>query len=276
MPDSTPTLAAADLQVFGPWLVRWRLTPDGAPVAANSSRLLPVRRDGRALMLKAAMEPREIAGSAYLDWLGGGGAAKVFAREVDAVLMERLTGGRSLPGMDNDGAAETVARIMCGVAAALHAPRPSPPPSSLYPLAGWFERLDAVASAEGGLLARAAAEARGLLADPCEACVLHGDLHQFNVLDGGARGWLAIDPSGLAGERGFEFALMVLPPNLEHDRDPAVLGRRARLYARHAGVEPDRLLRWVMCQTALWAAWAAPGRDWRAVTAAAAAALDGR
>jgi aminoglycoside/hydroxyurea antibiotic resistance kinase len=42
--------------------------------------------------------------------------------------------------------------------------------------------------------------------------VLHGDLHHGNVLDFGLRGWLAIDPKGLLGERGFDFANIFTNP----------------------------------------------------------------
>ncbi|WP_430515673.1 aminoglycoside phosphotransferase family protein, partial [Inquilinus limosus] len=46
----------------------------------------------------------------------------------------------------------------------------------------------------GGIVARAAAIARDLLAERREIVTLHGDLHHDNVLDFGPRGWLAIDP----------------------------------------------------------------------------------
>jgi streptomycin 6-kinase len=58
----------------------------------------------------------------------------------------------------------------------------------------------------GGTFAKSEAEARSLLDAPGEAVVLHGDFHHDNVMDGGPRGWLAIDPKGLIGEREFEFA----------------------------------------------------------------------
>ena len=55
--------------------------------------------------------------------------------------------------------------------------------------------------------ARWQATAQALLADAARGrASLHGDLHHDNVLDFGPRGWLAIDPHGLLGERGFDFA----------------------------------------------------------------------
>lgn len=263
-----------DLMVFEPWLTRWNLVTDGEPFASNWSRLLPVRRDGEALMLKAAMAPSEIQGSGFLEWLDGAGAAKVHAREDDAVLLERITGPRSLVAMENDGDIEGALRVLCEVGAAIHKPRAAAPPSVLYSFQVWFAHLNEVAALQGGILLQAAQMAERLLADPQDIRALHGDLHHENVLDGGVRGWLAIDPKGLWGERAFDFALMVLPPNLEQDADPGVLWQRAHLIGKLAEVDPQRLLQWVMVQAALWASWAAPIRDWIAITQASVQALD--
>jgi streptomycin 6-kinase len=40
--------------MFDPHLTKWRLEPDGAPIATHASRLLPVRRGGSPAMLKVA------------------------------------------------------------------------------------------------------------------------------------------------------------------------------------------------------------------------------
>lgn len=50
------------------------------------------------------------------------------------------------------------------------------------------------------------------MADPHDVVVLHGDIHHGNVLDGGERGWRAIDPKGLLGERTFDFVNILLAP----------------------------------------------------------------
>ena len=39
-------------ETFKVWIDRWGLTPDGAPFASLGGRLLPVRQDGVAAMLK--------------------------------------------------------------------------------------------------------------------------------------------------------------------------------------------------------------------------------
>ena len=195
-------------------LRRWRLVGDGDVIVTHSSRLLPVRRDGAPAMLKIALEAEERFGAGLMAWWDGVGAARVLAHEGDALLMERAVDGESLAAMARAGRDDEASRILCAVAARLHAPRLSPPPE-LVPLARWFAPLEPAAAIHGGLLVPAAAAACALLAEPREVVPLHGDLHHDNVLDFGARGWLAIDPKRLVGERGFDFANILRNPDAE-------------------------------------------------------------
>src|SRR3546814_20543701 len=87
----------------------------------------------------------------------------------------------------------------------------------LVPLAHWFRALNPAAATHGGILARCAATARALLAESRETGVLHGDIHHANVLDFGPRGWLAIDPKRLVGERGSDFANLFPHPDRKND-----------------------------------------------------------
>ncbi len=101
---------------------------------------------------------------------------------------------------------------------------------------------------------------RTLLAAPREVGVLHGDLHHDNVLDFRARGWLAIDPKGLTGERGFDLANIFTNPDLSDPTrplatDPGRFARRLAVVTEAAGLERDRLLRWILAWTGLSAAW---------------------
>jgi streptomycin 6-kinase len=180
--------------MFDRYLKRWNLTRDGVPIVTHSSDLLPVQQDGRLAMLKIAREAEERRGAGLMTWWDGAGAARVLAHDGDAVLLERATGHRSLKDVVHDGADDEASRILCDVAARLHAPRNRPLPD-LIPLSAWFAELEPAAARHGGILARAAEAARGLLNDPRETAVLHGDLHHGNVLDFDERGWLAIDPA---------------------------------------------------------------------------------
>ena len=240
---------------FDPYLVRWGLTPDGESIVTPASDLLPVRWRGAPAMLKIAREAEERRGGALLGWWGGEGAVRVLAQEGDALLMERVVGGASLVQIARSGRDDEATRILCGVAAGLHAPRGRPLPETLVPLARWFRELQPAAARHGGVLRKSAATARELLAQQQEVVMLHGDFHHGNALDAGPRGWLAIDPKGLLGERGFDFANIFCNPDLEVATAPGRLARQADVVAATAGLERGRLLRWVLAYAGLSAAW---------------------
>jgi streptomycin 6-kinase len=246
--------------MFADYFDRWGLVPDGAPIERRSSSLLPVLYNGAPAILKLASEDEERRGAAIMQWWGGDGAARVLAHDGDALLMERATGSRSLSDMARGGADDDATRILINVAHRLHAPRSSPPPPGLASLEHWFRELWPAAQTHGGLLARSADTARNLLAEPRDVVVLHGDLHHDNALDFGERGWLAIDPKALTGERGFDFANIFTNPDLEDPSrpvavDPARFLRRLEIVAQAARLERRRLLQWILAWTGLSAAW---------------------
>ncbi|MBA4489291.1 aminoglycoside phosphotransferase family protein [Paracoccus sp. S1E-3] len=247
------------LNEFSPYLLRWNLIPDGEPLATPTACLLPVRQEGRAAMLKLSSTADQQRGAALMAWWNGEGAARVKAMENGALLMERAEGTRSLGNMSRSGDDDNACRILCATAAKLHRARAQQAPP-LVPLTRWFRELEPAAARYGGILGRSAETAGQLLTDPLDCGVLHGDLHHDNVLDFGRHGWLAIDPHGLVGERGFDFANIFTNPDLsdpEHPvaADPARFLRRLEVVAEHARLERRRLLQWILAWTGLSAAW---------------------
>jgi len=240
--------------VFDDYIACWQLTPDGAPLITPSSGLLPVRYQGKPAMLKIAVEAEEKHGNLLMRWWDGSGAARVLAFAGDALLLERAEGTTSLAALARSGNDAEACRILCRAAARLHFPTNRPLPA-LVPLTQWFRELAPAAAAHGGILARCAATACALLAKPQDICVLHGDIHHGNVLHFGARGWLAIDPKGLHGERGFDYANIFCNPDPETATAPGRVAHRAAIIARAAGLERRRLLQWVLAYSGLSAAW---------------------
>jgi streptomycin 6-kinase len=237
-----------------PWLARWELVPDGEAITTPSSLLLPVRHGGQPAMLKIAREEEERRGGRLMAWWDGDGAARVLAHDDHALLLERATGPRNLAAMVADGADDEASRILCAVARRLHAPRPGALPE-LVPLSRWFEALAPAARSQSGLLAEADAAARDLLADPRDTVVLHGDIHHGNVLDAGARGWLAIDPKGLLGERTFDFVNILRNPDAARALAPGRFDRQVGALADAAALDRTRLLKWTLAFAGLSAAW---------------------
>jgi len=242
--------------VFAPWLVRWGLVADGESFSTPfGSRLMPVRRNGAPAMLKVALAQEEREGAALMTWYAGEGAARVLAHENEALLLERAMGRRSLRAMAGSGEDDAASAIICRVVAELHRPRDRPHPTMLVSLPVWFRQLEPAAAKEGGVLLKSAAAARGLLASPREERILHGDIHHDNILDFGPRGWLAIDPKGLFGERGFDYCNTFCNPDMATATARGRLARQAKVVAAAARLEPRRLLHWLLAYAGLSAAW---------------------
>jgi streptomycin 6-kinase len=238
----------------------WDLRPDGEPFVnlyngQVSSRLAPVIYQGRAAILKIAGGAEERLGAALMTWFEGDGAAEVLAMDDPALLMERARGPRSLAIMARSGQDDESTLVLCQTLARLHALRRAPPPPSLVPLNIWFRALPEAAERQGGVLAAAWRIAQTHLASPQDQRPLHGDLHHDNVLDGGDRGWLAIDPKGLIGERGFDYANIVCNPDIETAAAPGALMRRARIIVAEADLDLTRYLGWVLAYAGLSASW---------------------
>jgi streptomycin 6-kinase len=205
-------------------------------------------------MLKVASAVEERRGGSLMAWWDGDGAARVLAQDEDALLLERAMGTASLAEMARHGGDDEASRILCAVVARLHTRRDSPSPF-LLPLSHWFESLESAAAVHGGILRHAAAVLRELLAAPQDVVALHGDVHHGNVLDFGSRGWLAIDPKGLVGERGFDYANLFCNPDPQLAMSPGRLSRQASLVAESAAVERQRLLKWILAWAGLSAAF---------------------
>ena len=244
-----------DPAIFRPWLARWRLTPDGPPIVGTWAKLLPVRHAGGPAMLKVDITAEEARGADLLAWWDGDGAVRLLERDRDALLMERVDGGCSLADWADAGDDEAALATLCDAAARLHAPRPTPPPASLTSLAERFAPLRSAAEAPGSLFARGWMEANVLLAAPQALRPLHGDLWHDNLRDAGERGWLAIDPVGLLGERAYDYAIMVGNPDFPKGAaEPERLLRRARFVARRADLQLSTLLRAMVVEASLYAA----------------------
>ncbi|TBR47591.1 APH(6) family putative aminoglycoside O-phosphotransferase [Escherichia albertii] len=243
------------------WLHHWNLIPDGDKFVTHTSTLLPVKTGAHGIkaMLKVTDDADEQTGNSLMAWWEGNGAAQVIAYEKEAILLARATGIASLSKMSQNGQDDAACRIMCATANRLHNNSNKTLPK-LTSLDCWFSSLKTTALKHGGILAKCGAIAQELLFSPHDIVVLHGDLHHDNVLDFESSGWLAIDPKGLLGERGFDFANIFTNPDLGNPeyhiaRTPSIFKQRLELVTEISGLNRERLLKWIIAWCGLSAAW---------------------
>ncbi|EOY2965111.1 aminoglycoside phosphotransferase family protein, partial [Salmonella enterica subsp. enterica serovar Infantis] len=136
----------------------------------------------------------------------------------------------------------------------------------LTPLHVWFAALKPAADKYGGILTHCCEISEELLSTQQDMVTLHGDLHHGNVLDFGALGWLAIDPKGLKGERGFDYANIFTNPDLSNPVPgiavvPEMFKQRLKIVTETAGLDRKRLLMWIIAWCGLSAAWSLESND---------------
>ncbi len=236
--------------------VRWRLEV-GEPVGrGNTSLVIRCRRfDGRAAVLKmipdAAMVRAEA--TALRSWGSSGRVPEVWGDDPahGALLLEAMPNETPLSELNTAVALDDVA----GLIAALHHSGAPVVGDGIVALGDridfmfdhWAARYRDVADEARVVsvdrVCRGYELARALASDPEPAVLLHGDLHPANVLDGGTRGLVAIDPRPCVGDAAFDAVDWVIWPA----DDPKHWPTRCRELAAALGIDPVRV--WDWCRT---------------------------
>ncbi|WP_425424438.1 aminoglycoside phosphotransferase family protein [Streptomyces lushanensis] len=232
----------------------------GEPVALRvwdgdgAVRLL--RYDGETgTLLLERLRARDLSG------VPSGEAVRVLAE-----LLARLTEARAPAGLRSLGdVAARMLREVAGPERAVTDSRAAPPadppagspvhrtggplvdPSSAVPGASLVDAL--TDDSERRLLRDCAAAMREVAAEPGDR-LLHWDLHYENVLAGDREPWLAIDPTPLAGDPGFE-----LLPALDNRFDASRTLWRFDLMTEVLGLDRERARAWTLgrvLQNSLW------------------------
>jgi len=258
------------------WLDRWELEPDGEAIERNGAHVAFVRRsDSRAVLKVLKPNSDEMLGPVMLAHYQGRSAVRVLGHEQNAVLLERALPGTELTETVLAGRDDEAVRILCDVMADLH--QDDPPPGPWPTVEHWGHAFARYRTGERhaevplALLDRAEAEFMDLCATQGRRFLLHGDLHHENVLDGGDRGWLVIDPKGVIGELAYETGAGLRNPGGAEElyNDPRHIARRVRIIAETLDLPERRILRWSFAQSVLSALWHVEDGDGDEAVAAA-------
>jgi streptomycin 6-kinase len=115
----------------------------------------------------------------------------------------------------------------------------------IQPLFDWTPQPDLINT---DLVAQAQQLATSLLNRSTTRCLLHGDLHHYNVLQRASGEWAMIDPEGIAGDPGSEIARwMHNPPDITEREDFLdIAAQRFRIWADVTGIDADHLASWAL------------------------------
>lgn len=251
-------------RLTGELVEEWQLTGEGAAQHGHCSLVLPARTgSGRPVVLKVGFpdEESEHEHLALQHWHGRGAVQLVRADpRRRGLLLERLH--EPLTVLDPLAACELVA----GLYGQLHRPALPQLRRLTTLLDRWSAQLSALprsAPVPRRLVEQALSLARDFRDDPAtDGILLHGDLHDHNVLAGDRQEWLAIDPKPLSGDPHLEPA-----PMLWNRWNEAVASRDVRTAVRArfhtlvdaSGLEEERVRGWAVLRVVLNAVWELDG-----------------
>jgi streptomycin 6-kinase len=229
---------------------------------ATSNVYRVAQADGRLAALKI-LKPYgadEIVGVRVMRWWAGHGAVTILAVDRLMIMMEWLDGEPLGNLVREHGRDDEATAILCDVAGKLLAVRVATP-DGLDPLERRFAPLlqgdpQTWPASHRPLAARAAALATELLRTTDAPVPLHGDLHHDNIV-GSSRGWLAIDPKGVLGDRHYEVSNVFRNP---YGADalaltPARVDGLADTFTARLGLDRKRTLQWAAAHCALSECW---------------------
>jgi streptomycin 6-kinase len=242
----------------------WHLVAPHHLASTTTSHVYTVQHHGDTVILKLLTpvgQEDEQGAAAALTWFAGSGSIRLLRSDAHALLLEYVAGD-TLTGLVATGHDDAATDIVADVMVQLYRPVESAVLPGLTPLPQRFRALFVRAQQEhaalgASLFVDAAAVAHALLADQQEQCVLHGDLHHENMKYAPQRGWLALDPKGLMGERASDAANVVCNPVTLPGlvQSEARLVRQANRLAARLRISPQRLLAWGYAHACLAASW---------------------
>jgi len=244
---------------------RWNVTI-GAPVGNLSFNYVApaVLADGTEVIVKTGLTDEFPSQPEALRHFAGRGMVQLVAYDEHdaAMLLERLKPGTSLRTVEHDGFA---------IAAAVDVMRKlwHPLPQKHYPfptVCDWgkgFARLRKLYHGGTGpfppaMFDKAEQLYAELSASMAEPVLLHGDLHQDNILSAEREPWLAVDPKGVIGEPVFETGALLRNfwPDILSMPDPkALVARRIDQLATALGFDRERIYNWGFAQAVLSVVW---------------------
>lgn len=247
---------------------RWCIRGSALLADTRSSLVYRVERQDASPAIVKILKPsgmNELPGMAYLSWRGGHGAIELIDRIDNACLLEDA-GSIILRNHYRDFGDASATEIILAVLTKLHAPSPLAPPAGLVSLrqhfAPLFESVEKnLCPAHGELLRWGAGLAEDLLVRQTDIRPLHGDLHHDNIVNGGARGWLAVDPQGLIGDPAYEVANVFGNPigGIRDILDPARIVRLTASFAGAISCPEKAILQFAAAHAAISICWSSQG-----------------
>jgi streptomycin 6-kinase len=220
--------------------------------------------DGTEVIVKTGLTNEFPAQPEALQHFAGHGMVQMLGYDpLNAVmLLERLKPGISLRSIKDDKAA-----IAAAIEVMRKLRRPLAPEHYPFPtVSDWGKGFARLRKQFGGGIGPCPPAifdiGERLYTELCESMtehvLLHGDLHQDNILSAEREPWLAVDPKGVIGEPAYETGPLLRnfwPDILSVPNPKSVMKRRVDQLAAELDFERERVYSWGLARAALSILW---------------------
>jgi streptomycin 6-kinase len=245
--DAWLDMLPATLEALGG---RWGL--DWGTLIQRGSVSVVIRcrmQDGRAAVLKLSPDRARIASeaAALAQWTTPHVPAVLAVDEIlGALMIEAIDPGTPLADVAEDAGVDAIGALLTSLRRDVGAARAYPPLADRVArlfdagakVYGWRPELVELVPPE--VYDRSRELALRLAAESTRSVLLHGDATPANVLDGGDRGLVAVDPAPCLGDPAFDAIDLLL---WRAETEESVVARAVEL-APAIGARSDRLLDW--------------------------------
>lgn len=196
----------------------------------------------------------------------GNGCAKVIQSdlEIGAMLLEKLKPGKMLSAIQDE---EVVIKTFCEVWKSIRRPLPD---TGEYPtISNWasafsnyrkmFPTNDGPIPTERVKMAETYIEE--IMQSSNDIQLLHGDLHHENILYSTERGWMAIDPKGVAGDSHFDLISFMINHLFSKSNPKELLKLRVETLSEQLHLNHEKLLKAAIGMSTLYACWGVEDKD---------------
>jgi streptomycin 6-kinase len=230
--------------------------------ATETSVIVYGKRAGKPVVIKVVKrEDDEWRCGDIAARFGARGVAQVYEHAPGAALFERLSPGEPLAALCLEGRDEEATHILAGLLGRM---APLEPPSWCATVEQWGEAFARYLESADTRVPRDLVEpAQRIYVELCATQrnpgLLHGDLHQYNVLSDRGRGWCAIDPKGVVGELEYEIGAALRNPYERPELFASldIVERRLDQFGEALGLDVERARAWSFAQAVLSAVWSA-------------------
>jgi streptomycin 6-kinase len=244
---------------------RWNLMISAPVSNLTFNYVAPaVLADGSEAIVKIGLTDEFPSQPEALQHFDGHGIVQILAYdELDKVmLLERLRPGTSLRSVEDDEAAISIATSIMRKLW-----RPLPLHHYPFPtIEDWgkgFARMrklydGGIGPIPSTLFDKAESLYAELSASMAEPVLLHGDLHQDNILSAERDSWLAVDPKGVIGEPAYETGAILRnfwPDILSVPNPKQLMARRIDQFSTELDFERERIYGWGFAQAVLSVLW---------------------